>query len=327
MALITPDQQTSLFVLVALVGLVVVLFFGTRVVRRLVAAAAIQGGVRRSADDDEAGGDLPGPWQALRVDVEMSNRVLARPVFERARQIFLDHYAGAATPASLTREYDAREEFLLVLDEQGLPFLTKREMLDLYHKTVAAHPQFDHWFREELLEGGEFSGTPVLLAARWLCHLVGLRHGTVEIFIDPPDRPGYTLVQVRGMSKFEAPGAFDIPCAGHIDGVDSAEASLAKELSEELNLGPGDLEDLRLVARYNSFSAQAESSPASPSVNNEHRVLYRAQLKPEAASRIQFTDGEVAGLIIFAVGELRALVQKYPQRVASGLSDAIGFYE
>jgi hypothetical protein len=84
---------------------------------------------------------------------------------------------------------------------------------------------------------------------------------------------------------------------------------------------------MRLLGRYNSYQEQDPEAGALPAINNEHRVLYRARLKSEAAARIRFSDGEVAGLSVFAVEELRALVAQYPERVASGLSDAMGFYE
>ena len=91
----------------------------------------------------------------------------------------------------------------------------------------------------------------MLLAARWLCHLVGLRHRTVEIFLDLAGvGDGHTLVQVRGMDKVIAPGAFDIPCAGHASGAEFSEEALRHELGDELNLALEDLEDLRLIAEH-----------------------------------------------------------------------------
>lgn len=319
---LTPAQQTTLLIVVGaalLVGLAVWLARRVRRARGAAAIRAAQAGVTTS---------LPGPWQALRDEAEMSNRVLTRAVYEGARRIFLDYYAGRMTPAGLTREYDAKEEFLLVVDEHGRPSRPVRDMIDSFHKTCAEQPEFSRWFREATLPEGEWAGVPVLLAARWLCHLVGLRHGTVEIFIDPPGLAGHTLVQVRGIDKFEAPGAFDIPSAGHVDGVDSAEESLAKELREELNLTLDQLEELRLLARYNSYPPERdEDAGAALSVNNEHRVLYRARLKPEAAAGIRFSDGEVAGLAVFSVAELRALARRYPERIASGLGDALEYYQ
>lgn len=266
--------------------------------------------------------ELPGLWSTLVGEVEGANRKLSRGVFDKAREVFLAYYAsGSETPEGVSREY-TQDEFLLVVDQDGKLSLPARGVLDDYHKTVRSHPAFARWFREEVLLEGEWAGTRVLLAARWLCHLVGLRHKTVEIFIDPPDLPGHTLVQVRGMEKFHSPGAFDIPCAGHVDGIDGEEESLRKELEQEINLTLDDLEGLRLLERYNSFG---EDVPGR--ANYEYRVLYRGRLKSGAMGKIRFADGEVAGMSVFSVAELRELVRKYPERVAAGLSDAIGYYE
>ena len=291
----------------------------TRTLRRRSEIHRMRLAAPGSVDDPE---ELPGLWADLLGEVEGGNRKLTRGVVDKARKVFLAYYAsGSETPEGLIREY-AHEEFLLVVDQDGKLSLPARGVLDEYHKTVRNHPAYARWFREEVLLEGEWAGTRVLLAARWLCHLVGLRHKTVEIFIDPPDMPGHTLVQVRGMEKFHSPGAFDIPCAGHVDGIDGEEESLRKELEQEINLTLDDLEGLRLLERYNSFG---EDSPGR--ANYEHRVLYRARLKPGAMGKIRFADGEVAGMSVFSVAELRELVRKYPERVAAGLSDAIGYYE
>lgn len=264
--------------------------------------------------------DLPPAWQEIRREVRAADHTLTPAVFERICQAFLHTYAsGKETPAALTRgEYD-KEEFLLVLDEHGHAAHLPSGTMERFRQTAERHPVFGQWFQAvPFPEGGR-----VLLAARWLCHLTGLLHGTVEIFIDPPDRPGFTLVQVRGMDKVEAPGAFDIPCAGHVSGLDQADEALGKELAEELDLFTNNLSDIRLISRYNSISADDQGW----AVNNEHRILYRANLKKEAVAGIRFADGEVAGLGMINVAELRRLVQQYPERIATGLSDSIGYYE
>ena len=63
--------------------------------------------------------------------------------------------------------------------------------------------------------------------------MAGLRHQTVEVFLDPPNLDGHTYVQIRSLDKVEAPGALDIPCAGHISETSDAFLSMAKELEEE----------------------------------------------------------------------------------------------
>lgn len=316
---INPMLMTSLLILGGLFAAALAGLFVTRSLRR---RSGIQQLRMNTPEAGDAPQELPGIWSDLVEEVEGANRKLTRGVFDKAREVFLAYYAsGAETPQGLIREY-TQDEFLFVVDQDGKGSLPARGMLDDYHKTVRSHPAFARWFREEVLLEGEWAGTRVLLTARWLCHLVGLRHKTVEIFIDPPDLPGHTLVQVRGMEKFHSPGAFDIPCAGHVDGIDGDEESLRKELVQEINLTLDDMEGLRLLERYNSFG---EDVPGR--ANYEHRVLYRARLKPGAMGKIRFADGEVAGMSVFSVAELRELVRMYPERVAAGLSDAIGYYE
>lgn len=321
--MLTPAQQTTLIILALLAAGAFVLALVARALRRWLGARQI-----RSSSAAEDAPALPAPWRKLRDDATLNNHILNRDIFERARQVFLDYYApGGDTPAALTREY-LQEEFLLVVNEDGQPGKAfNKEMLDHFRKTVASHPAFGRWFQEDLLSEGEFAGTPVLLAARWLCHLIGLRHGTVQILIDPPGAAGHTLVQVRGMDKFDAPGAFDIPCAGHISGVTPPLEALGKELGEELALRLDQLEDLRLLGRYNSFTGENQPGGSARFANHEHAVLYRARLKAEVFESIRFADGEVAGISMFSVTELRAFVRAYPERVAGGLRDALGFYD
>lgn len=263
--------------------------------------------------------DLPPAWREIRREVRAAGSVFNHGLFEQLRQVFLRGYAsGPETPAGLTRGEYHKDEFLLLLDERGQAVEFALEALEQYRQTAAQYARFGRWFQEQVLpEGGR-----VLLAARWLCHQAGLLHGTVEIFIDPPHMPDHTLVQVRGMEKVEAPGAFDIPCAGHISGMDTADEALRKELAEELDLFIENLSDLCLITRYNSISP----SDLDWAVNNEHRVLYRAKLKNDAVARIRFADGEVAGLGVMNVAELRLLVGRYPERVATGLRDAMKYY-
>jgi 8-oxo-dGTP pyrophosphatase MutT (NUDIX family) len=253
---------------------------------------------------------------AVRREAAADEHTLGQAAFARLQAVFAaQREGGPLAPAQLTREW-GREEFLLLVDDQGQPFRPPAALTTALKELSAANPEAASWLRIAT------QGGPGILAARWLCHLAGLRHSTVEIFIDPPHLEGHTLVQVRGMDKFESPGAFDIPCAGHVDGLDSHTESLVKELGEELNLSLHDLDDLRLLAHYNSDAPMQDCG----SLNYEHRVLYRARLKPEAAGRIRFNDGEVAALAVFSLPELHALSKRYPERVASGLGDALGFY-
>jgi 8-oxo-dGTP pyrophosphatase MutT (NUDIX family) len=259
----------------------------------------------------------PDDWEAVRELVRANDNCLSQTGYAQVQRLFL---AAGSMPAALTREWE-RNEFMLVVAEDGHPAIATAFMLDQYQRTLREHAGFARWFKPSRIPSVSFVGQPVLLANRWLCHLAGLRHQTVEIFIDPPDLPAFTLVQVRGMEKFEAPGSFDIPCAGHVSELDGAVDALAKELGEELNLSLEDLRNFRLVARYDSVAGLREGPR-----NNEYRYLYQAQLRPESISKIAFSDGEVAALCVFALPELQALVERFPERIASGLGDAMKYY-
>jgi len=264
---------------------------------------------------------LPVQWQSLRNLAEADGCLLSDAVFEQAQALFLDQYqTGRRSPEALTREY-LQEEFLLVVDEEGEAPGISENILKRYRAVTGEHPEFSKWFREPY-RPAESAGARVLFAARWLCHLIGLRHRTVEIFIDPPHLEGHTFAQVRSLEKFEAPGAFDIPCAGHISGFDGIEKSVEKELAEELGLSLDDLGEFRLLKLYNSYNGGGENCNA----NHEFRVLFRARLKPDAYERIRFEDGEVAALAVFSVTQLKELASRFPERIASGLSDALVFY-
>ncbi|MBE0698899.1 MAG: NUDIX domain-containing protein, partial [Anaerolineaceae bacterium] len=218
---------------------------------------------------------------------------------------------------------------LLIVGPDGQPVGVEEGLLARFQETVNAHSNMEKWFQVGALRGDfgvadEMPGEPVLLAARWLCHLSGLRHRTVEIFLDLPGvEEGHTLVQVRGMDKIDGPGAFDFPCAGHAVGTETAQEALRKELGEELNLAPEDLEDLHLVARY---IHSAHTRTVSLFYNEEYRYLHRARIKPAAVPHIRFHDGEVGALALFNYAELCALAERFPERIASGLGDALGYY-
>jgi isopentenyldiphosphate isomerase len=276
---------------------------------------------------------IPSAWQALRDAVRVSGRSLSIELFTQILELFQDLVVSRhETPGSLTREY-GREEFLLVVGLDGQASGVGPVLVERFQRAQNAHSQLGDWFAVgalrsessgELAGADEQPGEPVLLVGRWLCHLVGLRHRTVEIFLDLPGvETGHTLVQVRGMDKVEAPGAFDIPCAGHASACETAAEALRHELNEELNLTPEDLDGLHLVARYVS-PARAEAQTVL--LNEEYRYLYRARIQPGAVPSIAFKDGEVAGLALFNFAELTRLAQRFPERIASGLGDALGYY-
>jgi isopentenyldiphosphate isomerase len=158
--------------------------------------------------------------------------------------------------------------------------------------------------------------------ARWLCHLLGLRHKVVQLFIDHPAEDSLTLVQVRGVNKAEAPGCFDAPAAGHVVGLESETGAISLELEQELGLAVADLDESEMIGTYH-YCAPLDHSTLC---NVEFCVVFAGRLKPGRLQRIRFVDGEVAAISLFALSELQALIDTFPERVAPGLLGAFPTY-
>jgi isopentenyldiphosphate isomerase len=254
--------------------------------------------------------------QRLRGAVEQADYVVGAAVYHEAQSLFT---ACLSSPQylrdlqQLAPEY-GKPEFLLCVDSNGSPVYPTGDIVEDFRKTVTEHPSLELWFQEATVEEDE--RPVVLLIARWLCHLVGFRHRSVHLFIDHPTRDDYTLVQVRGIYKFESPGCFDIPVAGHVVGLESTTDTLYKELEEELNLDRGDIYDPEMVGSYDYRGPSSD-----PSLRNvEFRVVFRSRLKAGRLFKIGFVDREVAAISVFALSELDAMINTYPERVASGLA-------
>lgn len=215
---------------------------------------------------------------------------------------------------ALSPEY-GRTEFLAPLHKAGALAYPPADVVTDYRQAAAQGSDFAGWFREATAGDGAGDGQVILLPARWLCHLVGFRHATVQLFIEHPTLRDHLLVQVRGMSRPEAPGNFDSPVAGHVPGLQAPADAILKELAEEIGLAPQDIEGLRRVTSYD----YGEPLSATGICNREYRVVFAARLAADAWPRLRFQDAEVAAICIFAINELAALIERYPERIASGL--------
>lgn len=278
----------------------------------------------------------------LRAAVQRAAGALDGDVYQAAKALFMACLARRALFDELRRlapQY-GKPEFLLPVDASGAPLVPTDAVLQDFRLIVAANPEFALWLQEA---GARAAGVPAsgigrgaaplvsgdaaLLVARWLCALSGLRHRTVELFIDHPQARGYTLIQVRSPAKLEYPGSFDLPCAGHVVGMASVEEGLFQELAEELGLREADLAGLRRLGAYEHAESRAANSDSpGATLDVEYRTLFRARLQPGALERIRFADGEVAAIAVFAVDDLQAVLRDTPARVASGLSASLALY-
>ena len=176
---------------------------------------------------------LSGPIRDLRQALARADYTLSAEAYAALKALFLAALASPVPLRAQAPEY-GKPERLLNVDASGAPVPLLAEV------------------------AGESRGT---LFPRWLCHLAGLRHRTVQLFIDHPTLPNHTLVQVRSLSKLQYPGCFDLPVAGHVVGLDEPAAALGKELAEELGLGPDDIEGLACLG---ADDRGARRDPAHP---------------------------------------------------------------
>jgi 8-oxo-dGTP pyrophosphatase MutT (NUDIX family) len=212
-----------------------------------------------------------------------------------------------------------REEYLLLVNHTGVVVHPPQTVVDQYRAHAARYPGFGRWFQETPLGS---KGRPVLLVARWLCHLAGFRHRAVQLFLDHPAAAPYTLLQVRSMTKVQFPGCFDMPAAGHIAGIAPPGDTLFKELEEELGLTLADVAHIRPIGSYDCI----EPPRRSELYDAEYRAVFCGRLQPGALARIRFVDGEVAAMAVFSTAEIQMLLHSHPERIASGLARSWPLY-
>ena len=249
----------------------------------------------------------------LRRAVARADYTLSAEAYSALADLFLAALAEPEALPSLAPEY-ARPELLLNVDAGGAPAPFPAEAPTGYRALLAAHPSFGEWLVPN-------TGTGVLLP-RWLCHLSGLRHRTVQLYIDHPALAGHTLVQVRSFSKVQYPGCFDLPVAGHVVGPDAPAAALGKELAEELGLASDDIEGLQCLGAHANGAPEARGNIC----DCELSILYRCRLRPGGLARIHFADGEAAAICVFSLPELERMLTQCPERVASGLHHSFAAY-
>jgi isopentenyldiphosphate isomerase len=170
------------------------------------------------------------------------------------------------------------------------------------------------------------NGKPAGAASpRWLVHLLGLRHRAVHIAFRT--ETGLIALQRRSHSTSEWPDALDMAVAGHVpqnyQGHDiTYEQGAWKEIEEEVGLterdAPTTLVGGKLIPigePYFSFDMDVRRNP--PFYNAEARQIYIATLTGEGLSKLQFSDGEVAGLT-FVTPEI-AWEMLVRENIASGM--------
>ena len=158
-----------------------------------------------------------------------------------------------------------------------------------------------------------------LVAPRWLCHLVGLRHRCVHVLLTwrSPSLGRVLVLQVRNWTKSDSPGHLDISAAGHNKGLVSSEQTAYEELDEELGLSRGALQD-GYLSHKGGYASYREHPPKNFH-NAQWCEIYTGRLTTEGLEQITFRDSEVVGLYLCPMAQLPSLLEQTELSIADAL--------
>jgi len=263
--------------------------------------------------------------EQLRTSLKDTNYILNEEVFEKIKQLFFNCKENPQILREKTQEFTKIEkqkegdrELFLNVNDKGLVVYPPEALIKEFITIQQENHTFGIWFRKDA-----YNNRPVLLIARWLSHLTGFRHRCAHIFLDHPTLEDYTFVQLRSFGKADSPGCFDIPVGGHAKGIATLEETAREELKDELNLDlQYDIGGFCSIGNYGYYEP-----PKRPDFHNiEHRTVFCGRLESEAMSKVKFCDSEVAAICVFSISELKILLKKFPERVASGLIGSFPIY-
>jgi len=260
--------------------------------------------------------------ELLREVVARANGEITRDSYQRIKQAF--HFFSESPErlellASVTPELNS-QEYLSCVDEVGAPVPAPPSILQDYLTAATRAPGFRAWLRHEICPA---DGAEYLLPARWLCHLSGLRHGTAHLVLSIPGQPARLLVQIRSMAKSASPGCYDLPVAGHVDGLQGYPAALRKESSEELGLDIDQLINLRILGSYVETNNETERG----FFNTEYHQVYAGQLTHQQVSGLIPQPSEVAAIAVFPAWELERLRRAYPGVFAPSIQKTLDLFQ
>lgn len=162
---------------------------------------------------------------------------------------------------------------------------------------------------------------PEVLAPRWLCHLLGLRHACSHVILrwDSPHLGSVLVCQVRSWDKPDFPGHVDVSVGGHVVGAAGTAATAEIEMQQELGLSRDDLVEgaLDTVGGY----ACDITEPQRHFYDAEWRDVYVGRLK--TLESVRFVDGEVTAVTLCPVSQARQLLAQEALPVANGLTGSL----
>jgi 8-oxo-dGTP pyrophosphatase MutT (NUDIX family) len=190
--------------------------------------------------------------------------------------------------------------------------------------------------KDELLEIADAHGQPTgLIAQRWLCHVLGLRHRCVHIALrwTAPGLGKVFVLQVRNWNRLDSPGHLDISVGGHVkysagdihkDERHWIGKTAYDEMEEEIGIKKTDLRPDALI--YCGGYESVERRDRDHFLNVEWREVFIADMDAMAFTGINFQDEEVVGLYLCPEAEMKNLLDKSKNRhlkIASALRESL----
>ncbi len=170
------------------------------------------------------------------------------------------------------------------------------------------------------------NGKPIGTAApRWVCHVLALRHRCAHVLLvwRSPGMGDTLVLQIRSWDKDDSPGHLDISVGGHMTGTDKlAEDTAFSEMLQETNLTINDLEKEKLQS-VGGYSYDETPRPDDNFFNSEWRDVYVAYVKDESFKKIEFPDGEVAGVVLLPLRDAKRLLKQDTIPMASALTQSL----
>lgn len=146
-------------------------------------------------------------------------------------------------------------------------------------------------------------------APRWFCHLVGLRHRVVYVYLTTPQ--GLLALQMRAHTKPEWPSLFDTTVAGHVKAGHGWEEGVWAEIEEELGLAVEDGERWLAEGRLEpigGYERYGVDDGLPPYRNRQVNRVFVGTLTAWGLAHVRFADGEVGGLYLCRPEEAHRMV-------------------
>jgi isopentenyldiphosphate isomerase len=176
--------------------------------------------------------------------------------------------------------------------------------------------------REEQFDIVNAAGEPLgLIAPRWFAHLTGLRHRVVHVLLTTPQ--GHLALQMRAFDKLEWPDHLDTTVGGHLKAGQDWETGVMAEIHEEIGLAPADrhrwLAERMLTRVGEPFERYGRDEGRPPVRNRQVNQIYTGALTAWGLAHLHFADGELSGLFLTTVTEVRRMIATRDPRLAPGL--------